>query len=574
MIEIITETGTSLDLDPQGVFEIEIEQPMLDDTHIPVPYSTSISFLPTAKNKKTFGYLEAMMLEPTERRISVSIFVGGIRLFYGVLEYESVEDRKINYTFAGRNLEDDYKGYIHKVQHLTHEEFKYNNASLQLLNNKILSTRKTEPDEFGTPMLVGEENITDVEYANNSLGKDAVEINVKYHNWLYEGIKTVFTPAVLVRTILREALRGVVISDSIKEIYDSLAILGMHKSRQLFALYGIQYENGMFYFDIADTLPECTILNLITNISKMFCASIFRDGAQYIFMPNREVMEDSPILDWTDKVGDSFSSSTESAASYAFGYANDDDENTYHTSGEGDGTAATEENSIREVGSMYNVLFTAGHSNDYIAIRNTVTGDMFSGKRMSVTIGNMSCHLPFMDMLLHKLYKTEQDEEYENSFDNSVEFKCVRCIPVKIQNPSVPGNSQQSVCPIVKFPACDEERPSEVWIGTLANNQLVDKGIVFQRPDLEHSYTTDVDTGKSIAPDILYEKFHKPFAKWLSHDRQVITADVKLSLLDIANLRMYHRVAFCNRVFLIKKVSLSFSVMTDAVETSIDFIEC
>ena len=73
MIEIITDAGISLDLDPAGAFEIEIEQPLLDDTHIPIPYSTSISFLPTAKNKDVFGFMDAMMMTPTVTEISATV---------------------------------------------------------------------------------------------------------------------------------------------------------------------------------------------------------------------------------------------------------------------------------------------------------------------------------------------------------------------------------------------------------------------------------------------------------------------------------------------------------------------
>ena len=43
MIEIILEDGTSLDLKKDWEFEITLEQPMLDDSHIPIPYSTSIA---------------------------------------------------------------------------------------------------------------------------------------------------------------------------------------------------------------------------------------------------------------------------------------------------------------------------------------------------------------------------------------------------------------------------------------------------------------------------------------------------------------------------------------------------
>ena len=123
MIEIITASGVSLDIDPSTEFEIEIENPMFSDSHIPIPFSTSISFLPTAKNKKVFGYMAAMLQEPPEKKISVSIHAGGIPLFYGRLEYESVEDNKLNYTFAGRNVEDEWGGYIHELGHLSKLSF-------------------------------------------------------------------------------------------------------------------------------------------------------------------------------------------------------------------------------------------------------------------------------------------------------------------------------------------------------------------------------------------------------------------------------------------------------------------
>ena len=43
MIRIITGEGVSLDLDPSAEFEVEYENPMLDDSHIPVPFSTAVT---------------------------------------------------------------------------------------------------------------------------------------------------------------------------------------------------------------------------------------------------------------------------------------------------------------------------------------------------------------------------------------------------------------------------------------------------------------------------------------------------------------------------------------------------
>lgn len=64
MIEIILEDGTSLDLKKDWEFEITLEQPMLDDSHIPIPYSTSIALPYTETNRLALKWLDALMLPP------------------------------------------------------------------------------------------------------------------------------------------------------------------------------------------------------------------------------------------------------------------------------------------------------------------------------------------------------------------------------------------------------------------------------------------------------------------------------------------------------------------------------
>lgn len=105
MIRILTSDGASLDLEPSAEFELEYENPMLDDSHIPVPFSTSIAFLSTPVNCKVFGYLSAMMLEPSVKKLSAVIEVGGSPLFYGTLLFDSIEEKHLNYTFAGRDIQ-------------------------------------------------------------------------------------------------------------------------------------------------------------------------------------------------------------------------------------------------------------------------------------------------------------------------------------------------------------------------------------------------------------------------------------------------------------------------------------
>lgn len=577
MIEIITASGVSLDLDPTYEFEIEMENPMLDDTHIPIAYSTSIAFLPTAKNKAVFGYLAAMYREPDVKQLSVSIRAGGIPLFWGLLEYESMEEGKLNYTFAGRDLEDEWSGYIHKLSHLTTRIIRRNNSYIQQFDQFLKSIRDGKLDfikDFELPMIVGEENITDVEYSKNDIGAEKVSVMVKYHNYYWTPLLSVVTPAVKVASILSEAFRSISVSEKISTLYEALAILGLHRSKQLCALYGMQQmDNYDLILDVADTLPECTVLDLVTNITRLFCASIFREGQSFVLKTNREVLADSTIIDWTNKVLDEYSLSREESSSYSFGYSNDDSENTYTTESESSGTTS---GSIVDVSNMLSVIQTIENSSEYVAVRNLATGDMYSGKKMTVTTATNSQYtLPYMDMLLHKLHKVTSDDKKENSFDNSVDFKCVRCIPIASVYDLNPSITLHQVCPIIKFPAAEDERSSDIWIGALINNQLVNKGVYFERPSSTiHSNIGEwANSNLSIDPAVLYRRFHRHFAEWLAENRRVITMDVFLSLQEIADLRLYRKIMVYGQVFFIKKITHTFIANIDNIATRVELIE-
>ena len=385
---------------------------------------------------------------------------------------------------------------------------------------------------------------------------------------------SVVTPAVKVASILAEAFKNVSISDNISTLYEALAILGLHRSKQLCALYGLQQtDNYNLLLDVADMLPDCTVLDLVTNIARLFCASIFRDGQSFVLKTNREVLADSTVTDWTDKVSDEYSLSREEEASYSFGFSNDDSENTYTTESESSGTTG---GSIVDVGTMLDVIQTIKNSSDYVAVRNLATGDMYSGKKMTVTTATNSQYtLPYMDMLLHKLHKVSSDDDKENSFDNSVDFKCVRCIPVTSVHDLGPTITLHQMCPIIKFPAAEDERSSDVWIGALINNQLVNKGVYFERPTSTiHSNTGEwANSNLSLDPAVLYRRYHRPFAEWLSENRRVITTDVFLSLQEIADLRLYRKIMLYGQVFFIKKITHTFIANIENITTRVELIE-
>lgn len=571
MIEIITRAGISLDLAPDALFEVELENPMLADEHIPVAYSTSISFLPTLKNKQVFGYLPAMLLEPQVKEMAASVQARGIPLFFGILVYDGIEEGKINYTFSGRNLEDDWSGYIHSLSHLTEKIFEYNEETpLSIFADwwayyADIKNGTVEAD-FEYPTLVGAANIADIEHRNN-FALDKVDVGVKYRNYPY-AFWSLSNPAVRVANILSKAFAKTSISPLIAKRYESLAILGMYKRGTTDFVID---ESLNLKFCVADALPECTVSSLVKNILKMFCATLFRDGARFKIVTNKEVLADETVADWSNKVSDSYSLSTQSKQRYTFHFNNDDSENMGVT--ETSEAFESGESSIVNVSTLTDVIKVSEAHQDYIAMRYTKTGDIYNGK--SVKVWNLLADspeytMPYLDMLLHKMEKYNTDEG-ENIYDSTINFRLVRCMPTKIL---AQGSKDifYNMCPIIDFPAAETERTSNIWVGTLLRGQLVDKGVAFARPTDTVARNEYVDNELSLDPAVLYQTYHKEFAEWLAQDRRIVTADVYLTPQDIAALRLYRKVSIYSQEFFIKKLSFTFSAGSDYVGARGEFI--
>ena len=160
--------------------------------------------------------------------------------------------------------------------------------------------------------------------------------------------------------------------------------------------------------------------------------------------------------------------------------------------------------------------------------------------------------------------------ESGDSFDNSIELNLVRCLPECAA--LIDGGYTYRMCPVIEPATIGSARGNDVYIGILTNNQLVDKGLSFAADAHPLKNTPDADCGLSLAPDALYEAYHKQFAEWLAQDRQVISADLNLSALDVVNFRPYKKVFLKNRLWMVKKLSLTMSASSELIKASGEFI--
>ena len=579
MIRILTDKGVSLDIDPSAEFEIEYENPMLDDSHMPVPYSTAVALLPSATNCKALGYFPSMMLEPITKNIPVTIEVGGIPLFSGALTYDSIEDGKLNYTFSGRDMEAEWSKKIWQLDIFSYKGANVGNVINDVVNGNISGV--------SAPLMVNPSSVADSVYKDDSGKTNRVDVNAKYLNCPLiiadEGISAYgifaysgFTPVIDIDRILA-AFPDVW---SARPSFSPLAIVGRYPSSVLH--YKIRqidggasaaeqarpsYSEGNY--NLAETLPDITMAELVKNLAKIHCAAVYYDGDKLKYVRFNDVLAAS-AEDWSGKISDEYSLDKEDICQYTFGFA-DDDSSGYGSSSLTEATIADE---VPMVAGLSKVLAAAG-AGDYTAVQEAFTGDVFSGKFIYFR-GNK---VYLEDMVFHntKSRESEVPGSDASSFDAKSDFTPVRTIPEVLYKgtPSSSYSPIYRVAPLVAQIPSDSDRDTKVYVGYVYGGQMSDSGYTLG-PDGKDLFCggplTKLDYPSLMSVDDLWMKYHENFATWLSSERQCVTADLNLSLFDICNFRMYRLVYFNARRWVVRKLTLTFNVNSDSVSARGEFL--
>lgn len=181
-----------------------------------------------------------------------------------------------------------------------------------------------------------------------------------------------------------------------------------------------------------------------------------------------------------------------------------------------------------------------------------------------------------MDLVYHNVGKFDSGNEEDSQYDSTCEFQLVSCLPCKIYSKNSYSKIvriTESIVPVMKFPGLEEDRSSDVYVGLLYGNQLVDKGVYFDYENAPQDQDFLETIGEeNLTASALYEKYHKTFAEWLTSERICLKADLNLSVYDIANFRMYHLVNVRGRMFLVKKLSLTLYADTDNIKTEAELL--
>ena len=580
MIRILTSDGASLDLEPSAEFELEYENPVLDDSHIPVPFSTSIAFLSTPVNCKVFGYLSAMMLEPSVKKLSAVIEVGGIPLFYGVLLFDSIEEKHLNYTFAGRDIQVEWSK---KLWQLNIRKFKGREAG-------YTAYEVSEGREVGiyAPPLINPEYVAKSIYQDDAGKIERVKAIDKYMNcpvYVLKGgtsgmklfFRETFTPVISVDRILA----AIPDAWSEKPSFSTLSIIGRYSSVLQYynTAWGASIKNGNdgdvatfdeTEFDLAGTLPDITVFELIKSLSRMRCAAVYYDGSKLKFSLFNDIVEAAP-LEWDDKISDIYSSSKEPSCKYVFGFS-DDSSGKLSSSGM---SLNVSKNKIMIADGFIDAL-TMMEGEEYTPVENYNTGDVYSGK--SYLFQKHRAYL--VDSIYHNAREREIGGDEGSSFDSSVDFIPVCAIPDVIYYEKSDNvlSPFYLAAPIIPPMASNEERDSKVYMGYVFDGQMTDSGFTVGEEGKEHymgvQFTKMPESTRPhlMSVDRLLDEYHEAFANWISSERQCVTADLNLSLFDICNFRMYRLVYFNARRWVVRKLTLTFNVNSDSVSARGEFL--
>lgn len=569
MIDIrVKNSGIILDMAPDASFQIEFDNPMFEDERCPIQFSTEIAFLPTQKNKQQLGYLDAMFLTPTVKKLDVEFYASGIKLLDGMLTFSSIKDGSLYYTFSGRSVEDDWSGKIYEkeIYQMSGDEDEQDGQFASILNGDV-------PGIFAPILINAQETDVEATYSADYFwtGVDIVAVGIKYHNYPFKPYRTipgvyyrykVLTPAFLLIKVLENELADVDISDiALSFNLANLAILGQYKTDFGVSPSGIP-STGL---DLARTLPDITALELFRVVMKMYCCALFRDGDRFSLLNLGKVLEDTSLpLDWDDKVSRNAEISTMPAGGYSFSFANGSDE-TYNTN-EVPVTVDSFDEMLDQIvpdAEMYQVF---KHSiNDGIISARKVRG------------GGYSPDLLLCDILCanRDSFDFQPSDSDGDMFDSTVEAKLPRCIPIRLcPGPQSSGlnDSFWRMSAVINPESVGDDRGTDVLIGMVkggAFEQQFTDGCLYFEDEREVHAAQDAF---SLRPAGLFNAWHSAFAQWCRREHQIISADLSLTMSDIAAFRMWHKVSFSGRTWLVKKLTVTFYASNGRADASGEFV--
>lgn len=590
----VRSAGEILDIAPQQEVSLTFDNPFFESDRIPVALSTPIEFPITPQICRVFQFTPAMLMEPGVKKIPAELLMSGIVICTGTLIFDEYSEDGLSYTFIGAEFEEVAAGKLTDIEFPAYEDTGFSAL--------VKDARSVAFWDFGLPQIMRKDYAGTSEYRTSTDRYPDCSVMDKYANWLGTNYPFV-VPAVRVSLILESIIPDVDISGyDLNRLLDKLAILGTYKNKNVHSRYGVvgtAYPNRAGAYDpptrctldLADSMPDMSNADFISNLLKMTCSTLFCLGRSYYIWPNKDILASQTHVDWSEKVSDTYSCTSDEGQGYSLTFQSAGD--SYKETNPDDPEQIENATAIPEVHSMTEALDKICNSDQLISVKHVPTGDIISGWRQSVYLyykprGGWHSYktiVPLSDVA-HQAGFDQKDIDAgpeAQKYDCSIAFQVPRCVPTAVyytSNVLPDGGIEEivglhSVTPVIDLPGIGGARPDTVYIGLLLDNNFVDKGIYFTRPTYLIDPGSEMTSTLSLAidgPNGLYETFHKTFAEWLREPKNPRKVDLNLSPGDIANLKLWRKYLMYNRTWLIKSLEITLNTSTDPITSTAEIV--
>ena len=571
MIKIVA-NGVALDLPADLSLQLTIENPILSTDRIPVAYTTNIDFPGTQTNLQVFGFQDKLLLRPTVEKVPATLYVNELRIVDGTLCFDSYEDRAIKASFVGASIDDVLSKDLSSID-LQRWIFGELTAEEQVRYLKLLNSGRDGNEVFVCAPVATAENPRGMadfinEYTSGYSTSRMIEGTLSRY------FLDCYSPAIRLPYLLSKLMS----SDMIFKNFDlsrfnDVVLLtgrnpevGTYDVGKLGGLDSISESPEQYAFSLSASLPPTAAGELMKELFKLFCMSVYFVDGQYVAHLNGQIIGDKDFEDWNDRTADAYAISIERGQKYKYGFS-------------------SYENDFKMPDSMITVTGVVDmlahpepfSEETYFFIESTNEVYLRDGYRDTPT-----SEPDYQYKMVYQGYLSASDSGGEDSYDATVNVSVPR---VKF-GPGIRvagGASQWQTVPVIDASWSDGRLSNfclAIYLGYLP--RLNENGDT-TRPtssypvlsptayDMlgirrsEASITWAGDNG-------LYNRYHKGFAEWIGRDRIRFRTEVNLSAIDLKNLQLFKKKLIGGKKFLIATINVEID-HEGVLPADVEFVE-
>lgn len=572
MIRIVA-NGVAMDLPSDLRIQLTIENPIFSTDRIPVAYTTNIDFPATQTNLKVFGFQDKLFIRPAAVKIPATLYVDELRIVDGMLCFDSFEDRMIRASFVGAQIEDFLSKDLSSV---TMQQWLFgpltNDEKLRYASLLESSAQGNEVFACGPVAITAYPNIagdylndlyTDGSYYREvAIGNPATDHRIDFYGYQY--------PAVRLPYIIRQLLSDNVQIDGINldELNDIVLItsskIGGDPStyQDTGGLVKVSDSPEQYSFPLSASMPKIQSGDLLKDLMKMFCLSIYVDNGQYAIRPNMNIINGGDFDDWSKNISEDYAISVEKGKSYQYGYSNIEG-------------VSLPMDSVIEVENIWNMMTDVGDFKETTYFKIIAGGDIYlrSGFERIGDDGKTYQEYQFEMILPGGMEDNQEDDE--ETYDSMVKMSLSRSVMgILTRKDNTGGTGRRWINTLYVNESNTGERSSQLHIGIFIGRQaMLVQDTPFGNP--ENSWTTrgsypaivtspyDMFGNKYANVNLywggtggLFNLYHRQFAEWIRTDRVLFRTTVNLSVIDLKNLQLFRKKLIDGKKFLIRQIDV------------------